>query len=437
MNNRCRICLDEVPKLYPINGTILNCDEEINTMIKYCTSIELELSEDLPDGICVPCFKTLRIAYNFIVQFKENHEKLLQEREILISPNDAINLKREHLEEKKEIAPGGSQEICEKQEMEDAQLEEQVEYELLEEDQEQELVEQELVEQELVEQEGDEEEYEYQEVEVENLGEFLNSLDENGASTSIENFQHNVTVKVIKAEVPLEGDSNHKPQTVLRRKIKIRFSCPVCPSMYFASFENGLLPHMSLHDESFQCNVCVDGILYNPDTFLNHFMKFHRYQCPYCGKSFNRTGTLTAHIKTHSNLRYCCSGEGCNKTFPTSWSLKKHEGIHSTHAEYLCSECNLEFKTYDTYMYHQKKHNGKKFLCMCCGRTFMQSVHLKYHMQQHTGIKHFNCDKCPKSYTSSSQLKKHKTRHHPEQMADNMWVERIDMDQQEYEDVMQ
>lgn len=88
-------------------------------------------------------------------------------------------------------------------------------------------------------------------------------------------------------------------------------------------------------------------------------------------------------------------------------------------------------------MYHQKKHNGKKFLCMCCGRTFMQSVHLKYHMQQHTGIKHFNCDKCPKSYTSSSQLKKHKTRHHPEQIADNMWVERIDMDQQEYEDVMQ
>ncbi|CAG9863453.1 unnamed protein product [Phyllotreta striolata] len=428
MNDRCRICLEKVPKLYPIYGEILNCDQEIGTMIKYCASIELDICDDLPNGVCVPCFKTLRIAYNFIVQFKENHEKLLQEREeTSVQPEPAKLVKEEML---CDIIPnaGGSQINYLIQENED--LDELVEdEEEPEQPQEQDQVQ-------MQEQEMEEEEYEYQEVKVENLGDFLKSLEENGETTNLESFQQNVTVQVIKADPPPEDESPNKPQTVLRRKIKIRFSCPVCPSTYFASFENGLLPHMSLHKESFQCNVCIDGTLYNSDLFLAHFMKHHRYQCPYCGKSFNRTGTLTSHIKTHSSFRYYCSAEGCTKSFPTSWTLKKHEGIHSNHAAYVCNECNLEFKTYDTYMYHQKKHMGKKFLCMCCGRTFMQSVHLKYHMQQHTGIKQFKCDACVKSYTSSSQLKKHKKRHH-EQTA-RIWVENVDVDfsNQDLEDVI-
>ncbi|KAG5875785.1 hypothetical protein JTB14_023533 [Gonioctena quinquepunctata] len=142
-------------------------------------------------------------------------------------------------------------------------------------------------------------------------------------------------------------------------------------------------------------------------------MKIHRFQCPYCGKSCNKKQNLCAHIKRHSGIRYECRYEGCDKNFPAIWNLRKHEATHAGKVTHTCHECGMEFTTYDTYRYHCKKHTGRKFLCPHCGRAFMQSVHLKYHMWTHTGIKKFKCDLCEKSYTSVTQLKKHRRRHHP------------------------
>ncbi|XP_056642150.1 zinc finger protein 680-like isoform X2 [Diorhabda sublineata] len=369
-------------------------------MITYCTSIELDLSEDIPQGVCVPCFKTVRIAYNFILQFRDNHLKLISkqtepdlENEVCDKDSDS-DIKNEFSESR----------IVQSEDNDDSQLiDDEIQHylegeqeDVLDENTKEEIIEYEEGDnQEVVPDQQELEEYDQREIDMENM-----------------NIQP-VTVKVIR-QVP---SSPKQPQTVLRRRINIRFACPVCPGMFFASFESGLVPHMSLHSEYFNCNICSDNAeLYNGDSFLNHYMGLHRYQCPYCGKSFNKTGTLTAHIKTHYRFRFHCSHDGCPKSFPTQWSLKKHEAVHSNSCEFSCAECNMEFKTYDTFMYHQKKHGGRKFLCMCCGRTFLQSVHLKYHMQQHTGIKHFKCNFCVKSYTSSSQLKKHKRRHHPEQM---------------------
>lgn len=43
VENICRVCLEESDKLYPLLGTIPNVDEDISSMIKYCTLIEVIL----------------------------------------------------------------------------------------------------------------------------------------------------------------------------------------------------------------------------------------------------------------------------------------------------------------------------------------------------------------------------------------------------------
>ncbi|KAJ8971105.1 hypothetical protein NQ314_000887 [Rhamnusium bicolor] len=79
----CRACLESSQKLYPLVGTVTNVDINIATMISYCISKELILREDLPNGVCIPCFKTIRIAYNFLRQFKESEDRLLTKRQYL------------------------------------------------------------------------------------------------------------------------------------------------------------------------------------------------------------------------------------------------------------------------------------------------------------------------------------------------------------------
>ncbi|XP_028133969.1 zinc finger protein 354B [Diabrotica virgifera virgifera] len=407
---KCRVCLDDVERLYPLEGPIANCDVDIATMITYCTSIEIDLNDDLPHGVCVPCFRTIRIAYNFIIQFRENNLQLLKEKSSLESVNeDEYDYEENDYETQVVDAEDNTDEIelyCEALDSDDGSksfLEpteihlEAIKYNV--------SGDQELAEQNLV-------EYDQQDVEIENMNFLVDSL-ETIPDTSAD-IQNTTTIKTIKTSLPPDIK---QPQTATRRKIKVQFACPICPKAYFVNFETGFVSHMSLHTGQFPCNICTESeTLYTSDSFLNHFMQFHRYQCPYCRKSYNKAGTLGAHIKLHYKIRYHCSHNGCNKSFPTQWGLKKHVAVHSDSCAYSCAECNKQFKTYDTYMYHQKKHGGRKFLCMCCGRTFLQSVHLKYHMQQHTGIKQFKCNLCVKSYTSTSQLKKHKRRHHPDQI---------------------
>ncbi|KAG5875784.1 hypothetical protein JTB14_023532 [Gonioctena quinquepunctata] len=92
----CRACLELSSKTYPLVGNILNVQEDIASMLEYCISEKLDLGENLPQSVCLPCFKTIRIAYHFLIKFQESQEKLNEQKNEKELEDDDFNVEIIH-----------------------------------------------------------------------------------------------------------------------------------------------------------------------------------------------------------------------------------------------------------------------------------------------------------------------------------------------------
>ncbi|XP_023311185.1 gastrula zinc finger protein XlCGF46.1-like isoform X2 [Anoplophora glabripennis] len=357
------------------------------------------LENDLPTAVCIPCFRTIRIAYNFIRQFKESNRRLLENRHKHVKNEDSKKndslCEIEYNEEVQDYNSDNIEEIIIEYKDFDNDVNDRTNVRIIEEDVE----------------EGEEIQIFNEDLSVEEgscikySGDFENNaLESNvseGESADIlvnEELQNKLSEDLVESSF------------CLQKKDTQNFVCPIC-GQSFLKFEVGFVKHLLTHEDiKLKCNKCSLGSILTVDLYVQHFRKAHRFQCDICSKSYGRRSGLYYHMKTHNDRKiFKCSYKNCTKSFLTAWCLRKHLHTHSESPKYICSKCGSEFKTYGTYKYHQKTHDGKRnYLCTECGQTFLQSIHLKYHMWKHTGIKMFQCEKCCKSYTSQTQLKKHK-----------------------------
>jgi len=51
--------------------------------------------------------------------------------------------------------------------------------------------------------------------------------------------------------------------------------------------------------------------------------------------------------------------------------------------------------------------DNKPFVCLVCGKRFVQNSHLTLHVQKHSGIRSHLCIECGKSFTTKGHLKEH------------------------------
>uniref|UniRef100_A0A8C8R4T6 Zinc finger and BTB domain-containing protein 11 n=1 Tax=Pelusios castaneus TaxID=367368 RepID=A0A8C8R4T6_9SAUR len=229
-------------------------------------------------------------------------------------------------------------------------------------------------------------------------------------------------------------------------------ACKVCGKAF--TYKHGLKMHLALHEtqKQFKCDLCEKSFV--TKRSLQEHMSIHtgesKYLCSICGKSFHRASGLSKHIKKHQpkpEIRgYQCTQ--CEKSFYEARDLRqhmnKHLGVkpfqcefcgkcyswkkdwyshvksHSVTDPYRCNVCGKEFYEKALYRRHIKKAtHGKKGrakqnlerVCEHCGRKFTQLREYRRHMNNHEGVKPFECLTCGVAWADARSLKRHVRTH--------------------------
>ncbi|KAB1283497.1 Zinc finger and BTB domain-containing protein 11 [Camelus dromedarius] len=239
---------------------------------------------------------------------------------------------------------------------------------------------------------------------------------------------------------------------ILKHERARDYKCPVCGKTFI--YKHGLKLHQSLHQsqKQFQCELCVKSFV--TKRSLQEHMSIHtgesKYLCAVCGKSFHRGSGLSKHLKKHQpkpEVRgYHCTQ--CEKSFFEARDLRqhmnKHLGVkpfqcqfcdkcyswkkdwyshvksHSVTEPYRCNICGKEFYEKALFRRHVKKAtHGKKGrakqnlerVCEQCGRKFTQLREYRRHMNNHGGVKPFECLTCGVAWADARSLKRHVRTH--------------------------
>uniref|UniRef100_A0A8D0HUA9 Zinc finger and BTB domain containing 11 n=1 Tax=Sphenodon punctatus TaxID=8508 RepID=A0A8D0HUA9_SPHPU len=229
-------------------------------------------------------------------------------------------------------------------------------------------------------------------------------------------------------------------------------ACKICGKTF--TYKHGLKMHHALHEvqKQFKCDLCEKSFV--TKRSLQEHMSIHtgesKYLCSVCGKSFHRASGLSKHIKKHQpkpEIRgYQCTQ--CDKSFYEARDLRqhmnKHLGVkpfqcqfcgkcyswkkdwyshvksHSVTDPYRCNVCGKEFYEKALYRRHVKKAtHGKKGrakqnlerVCEHCGRKFTQLREYRRHMNNHEGVKPFECLTCGVAWADARSLKRHVRTH--------------------------
>ena len=170
----------------------------------------------------------------------------------------------------------------------------------------------------------------------------------------------------------------------------------------------------------FHCSNCGEGFL-NKGVLKQHEIKHitlfpqtsKSYHCKHCVKAFPHRGFLKAHEKIHANMEsqmsFSCTE--CDRRFRNQSSLKKHMHNHLTRLKYPCPVCGEDFEMKGSLHFHIKTHPGERFLCKFCNlRFFKIDAYLK-HVDRHTVVTPYYCDKCKIYQLTQRGFLLHQKRH--------------------------
>ena len=104
--------------------------------------------------------------------------------------------------------------------------------------------------------------------------------------------------------------------------------------------------------------------------------------------SMNQKKTTEDILISDVNKRFVCSFIGCGKKLKTKEILRIHLKTHSSHPK--PHKCHFEG----------------------CSSAFDNRRNLRDHINSHNGVRPFNCEFCPKRFTTASLRKRHTEYHH-------------------------
>ncbi|XP_063691049.1 zinc finger protein 58-like [Bolinopsis microptera] len=167
-------------------------------------------------------------------------------------------------------------------------------------------------------------------------------------------------------------------------------------------------------ERPYVCDVCSRS--YKQLNALRVHQRKHfddAYVCEFCQKRFSTIHQLQRHLESHQDKNIGCPIKGC--TFKTINKQRIDNHVKNFHKKRKCSECDYVTNIHREYIRHRNSHNKKiirTYKCPHCPKTFASVHNMKKHQSVHTGIREFQCNKCPYNTQKKAILVKHLELHH-------------------------
>ena len=137
-----------------------------------------------------------------------------------------------------------------------------------------------------------------------------------------------------------------------------------------------------------------------------------RYPCDKCGKTYTQSA-LSQHIRIYHTTQEPVDCDLCGKTLLNMFHLEQHKRQHVPTK--ICDICGASFKTDAGLRGHLAAHKGtKSHVCEICGIGFVRKTSWQRHVKLHSDqTVSFQCDSCPKTFTTLYSLNTHElSKHH-------------------------
>ncbi|XP_048003106.1 zinc finger protein 254-like [Leguminivora glycinivorella] len=189
--------------------------------------------------------------------------------------------------------------------------------------------------------------------------------------------------------------------------------CEIC-GVRFAS-NRRRTQHQSMHQLKMICTICDFVSRTRSQAMLHHGMHSGRtYECPHCGKSYQKTTTYFNHIRVfHPGLNSTC--EECGEVFNGVYGLKQHKKrMHSKNIK--CEICSTKFVSLAALNRHADTAGCHAGLHPCeqCGENCASETALQEHVKE-THTETHECEECKISFPSPEAYKTHFERKHLQQ----------------------
>ena len=151
------------------------------------------------------------------------------------------------------------------------------------------------------------------------------------------------------------------------------------------------------------CDKKFDGA----KLLVDHHNKCHKIlYCGDCSRAFNNKVTYKRHVRSHSTKGVTC--KECGKSFAYQSQLNTHSAVHSNN-RFKCDreKCDKSFKNIGDLTRHLKQHNAPKHKCPDCDYENVDIRNFESHRLYHSRITKHYCEHCDEEFIYNSQLQRH------------------------------